>query len=56
MDIDRLKENYPEIQVVHGVKYVDSFPVITSGGISAGINMPPGLISLSTLIIPYEKI
>lgn len=39
MDIDRLKEEYPKIIIQHNVKYVDEGSIITSGGISAGINM-----------------
>lgn len=39
MDIDRLEASYPKIKVVRGVKYVDAPPMVTSGGISAGINM-----------------
>jgi len=39
MDTDRLEKEYPEIKVIRGVKYVDQYPIITSGGISAGINM-----------------
>lgn len=36
MDIDRLEEHYPQVRVVRDVKFVDEFPIITSGGISAG--------------------
>jgi transcriptional regulator GlxA family with amidase domain len=39
MDLDRLEKNYPKVKVVRGVKYVDQHEIITSGGISAGINM-----------------
>ncbi|MBF4691533.1 DJ-1/PfpI family protein [Fusibacter ferrireducens] len=39
MDIDRLEKEYPHIQVKRSVKYVDEGHIITSGGISAGINM-----------------
>ena len=39
MDIDRLKKEYPNIQVIESVKYVDEGHIITAGGISAGINM-----------------
>jgi len=39
MDIDRLEEHYPQVKVIRDVKFVDEFPIITSGGISAGINM-----------------
>jgi len=39
MDLDRLKNDYPSIQVVTNKKYVEDGKFITSGGISAGINM-----------------
>ena len=39
MDIDKFETCYPKIKVVRGVKYVDACPMLTSGGISAGINM-----------------
>jgi len=39
MDTDRLKNDYPAIQVVTNTKYVEDGKFITSGGISAGINM-----------------
>ncbi len=39
MDIDRLEKEYPRVSVLRDVKFVDAFPIITSGGISAGINM-----------------
>lgn len=39
MDIDRLEKEYNKITVQRNVKFVDETPIITSGGISAGINM-----------------
>lgn len=39
LDIDRLESEYKEIKVQRGVKYVDENDIITSGGISAGIDM-----------------
>lgn len=39
MDIDRLEKEYPEVIVVRNAKFVDEGSIITSGGISAGINM-----------------
>lgn len=39
MDIDRLERGYNKIKVIHDVKFVDQNSIITSGGISAGINM-----------------
>ncbi len=38
MDLDRLRRDYPLIKVVNQ-KFVESGKIITSGGISAGINM-----------------
>lgn len=39
MDIDRLEKEYTKVKVQRNVKFIDEFPIITSGGISAGINM-----------------
>lgn len=39
MDIDRLEREYPKLKVQRNVKFVDEGSIITSGGISAGINM-----------------
>ncbi len=39
MDIDRLEKEYSKIKVQRDVKFVDEGSIITSGGISAGINM-----------------
>ena len=39
MDIDRLESEYKKVKVQRDVKFVDETPIITSGGISAGINM-----------------
>lgn len=39
MDIDRLIKEYPEVDVQKNVKFVDEGNILTSGGISAGINM-----------------
>ncbi len=39
MDINRLKKEYPLVKALRDVKYVDAGNIITSGGISAGINM-----------------
>lgn len=44
-DIDRLEQEFPNISVQRGVKFVDEDSIITSGGISAGINMSFHLIS-----------
>lgn len=39
MDIDRLERMFSNISVKRNVKFVDEGSIITSGGISAGINM-----------------
>ncbi len=39
MDADRLEREYPKVNVLRNTKFVDAYPIITSGGISAGINM-----------------
>ena len=39
MDIDRLEGEYSKIIAKRGIKFVDENDIITSGGISAGINM-----------------
>lgn len=39
MDYDRLEKEYPRVEVVREVKFVDEGHILTSGGISAGINM-----------------
>ncbi|PRS08531.1 AraC family transcriptional regulator [Bacillus atrophaeus] len=36
---DRLEQEFPEVEVVREVKYTDGGHIVTSGGISAGINM-----------------
>ena len=39
MDIDRLEREFDTVTIKRDVKYVDEGSIITSGGISAGINM-----------------
>lgn len=39
MDIDRLEREFPKVEVQRGRKFVDQGTIITSAGISAGINM-----------------
>ncbi|KZL89173.1 DJ-1/PfpI family protein [Clostridium magnum] len=39
MDIDRLEREYTRVKVQRNIKFIDESPIITSGGISAGINM-----------------
>lgn len=44
-DIDELRQTYPNIQIVENVRWVDNDNTITSGGISAGIDMSLHLVS-----------
>lgn len=39
MDVDRLEREYPTIRVVRNVKYVDEGSIMSSCGISGGINL-----------------
>ena len=39
MDLNRLEKEYPKVEVIRNVKFVDEGHILTSGGISAGINM-----------------
>jgi transcriptional regulator GlxA family with amidase domain len=39
MDIDKFEDKYPTIKVIRNIKFVDEGNILTSGGISAGINM-----------------
>lgn len=39
MDIDRLEKEYTKVNAKRNIKFIDEFNIITSGGISAGINM-----------------
>lgn len=39
IDIDRFEKEFPHVRVLRNVKYVDQGFVMTSAGISAGINM-----------------
>lgn len=39
LDVDELQRRYPRLSVRRGVKYVDAGSIVTSGGISAGIEM-----------------
>lgn len=37
--IEQMKKDFPEVSVQQNIKFVDEGNIITSGGISAGINM-----------------
>jgi len=39
MNVQRLEKEYPKVNVLKNVKFVDEGDVLTSGGISAGIDM-----------------
>lgn len=45
MDLDRLEKEFPDVSVQRNRKFVDAGNIITSGGISAGINMSFHLVS-----------
>ncbi len=45
MDLNRLARDYPLVSVCRGVKFVDEGRVLTSGGISAGINLSMHLVT-----------
>lgn len=45
MDLDRLRSEFPDVDVQQGVKFVDEGRIITAGGISAGINMSFHLVA-----------
>lgn len=43
-DIDDLRRSFPNLEVADGVRWVDAGNVVTSGGISAGIDMSLHLV------------
>ncbi|TKJ85697.1 AraC family transcriptional regulator [Paenibacillus sp. CFBP13512] len=45
MDLDRLQQDYPEVIVKSGVKFVDQGSIMTSAGISAGIHLALHIVS-----------
>jgi len=44
-DIEPLRESFPELEVVENVRWVEEGSIVTSGGISAGIDMSLHLVS-----------
>lgn len=44
-DIEEFKQMFPSIEIIENVRWVDNQNVITSGGISAGIDMSLHLVS-----------
>ena len=44
-DLDDLRQQFPQLQVLDGVRWVDEGRVITSAGISAGIDMSLHVVS-----------
>ncbi len=44
MDIDRLRREYPQVNVRGAIRYIDQGSIVTSGGISAGIDMSLHLV------------
>jgi transcriptional regulator GlxA family with amidase domain len=45
MDIDRLESEFPAVSVQRNLKFVDEGAILTSGGISAGINLAFHLVA-----------
>lgn len=45
MDYERLESEYPKVNVIRDVKYVDQGSIMTAGGISAGINLCLHIVS-----------
>ncbi|HEA30849.1 MAG TPA: DJ-1/PfpI family protein [Leeuwenhoekiella sp.] len=45
MKLDKLENEFPNLKVIRNTKFVDEGKIITSGGISAGINMSFHIIS-----------
>ena len=54
-DIVDLRHQYPQLDVVEGKRWVDEGGVVTSGGISAGIDMSLHLISRLAGVATAEK-
>ena len=54
-DIDDLKSSYPDLTVVYSQRWVDEGKFITSGGISAGIDMSLYLVSRLASLELAEK-
>lgn len=54
-DIDDLKSSYPDLTVVYSQRWVDEGKFITSGGISAGIDMSLYLVSRPASLELAEK-
>ena len=44
-DIDDLRTMFPDIDIKDGVRWVDTGPIVTSAGISAGIDMSLHLVA-----------
>lgn len=44
-DIDELRRAFPKVQVEDGLRFVDLGPIVTSAGISAGLDMSLHLVS-----------
>jgi transcriptional regulator GlxA family with amidase domain len=43
--LDELREQHPEVRVVRGVRVVDQGPVVTAGGVTAGIDLGLHLVN-----------
>lgn len=54
-DIDDLRQSYPDLMVLEGRRWVDEGRIVTSGGISAGIDMSLHLVSKLASLELAEK-
>lgn len=54
-DIEPLKESFPDLEVFENVRWVDEGDIVTSGGISAGIDMSLHLVGKLHSIELAEK-
>lgn len=54
-DIDDLQKSYPNLVVLQGLRWVEQGNIVTSGGISAGIDMSLHLVSRLTTVDVAER-
>ncbi|MEO0443477.1 MAG: DJ-1/PfpI family protein [Pseudomonadota bacterium] len=54
-DIPDLRTNYPRLELIEGQRWVDAGNIISSGGISAGIDMSLYLVSKTSSLMLAEK-
>lgn len=54
-DMDDLRQQWPDLQVAEGVRWVDSGRIVSSAGISAGIDMSLHLVAILTCMALAER-